>query len=54
MGEEDTVGDVDDFDSLDVPDRFDDGIEVHLVVGEDVDVADLRRPFDAHEVDRPE
>ena len=54
MGEEDAVGDVDDLDSLDVAHRLDDRLEVLLVVGEDVDVADLRRAFDADEVDRAE
>ena len=54
VGEEDAVGDVDDLDAVDRTDGVDDRLEVLLVVGEDVDVADLRRSFDADEVDRAE
>jgi hypothetical protein len=54
VGEEDTVRDVDDLHALDGADGGDNGVEVPLVVGEDVDVADLRRALDADEVDRAE
>ena len=45
---------MDDLDTVDRMDGGDDRVEVLPVVGENVDVADLRRAFDAHEVDRPE
>jgi hypothetical protein len=54
VGEEDAVRDVDDLDPLDGGDRGDDRVEVLLVVGEDVDVANLRRSLDPDEVDRAE
>ncbi len=54
MEQEGAVGDVDDLDALDLADGVDDQVEVVLVVGEDRDVADLRRLLDADEVDRSE
>jgi hypothetical protein len=41
-------------DAVDGPDGGDDRVEMPLVVGEYVDVADLRRPLDANEVDSAE
>jgi hypothetical protein len=52
--EEDAVRDMDHVHALHRADGGDDRVEVLLVVGEDVDVADLRRPLDANEIDRAE
>ena len=54
VGEERPVGDVHDLHSVHRMNSFDDRVEVLLVVGEHGDVADLRRPLDADEVDRAE
>ena len=52
--QEGPVGEMDDLDALDSADRRDYSIELCCVGREDGDVADLRRAFDAHEVDRTE
>jgi hypothetical protein len=54
VGEEHPVGDLHDLDAVNVPDGGDDLVQVPLVVGEHVDVAELRLLLDADEVDRAE